>query len=158
MSKKSKASPYNVSVSIFFPNPKIHDGCLIIVPFKFLNQWRNMEQETEINRLAEEFSSCRRLLSAIGDETRIHIIIEMMKVGKCSGLRVNEIAKTTNLSRPAVSHHLKIMKDAGILKVRKEGTKNYYYFDPEPDSFQNLCNMLTHAMSILKRIPDRSQD
>ena len=59
-------------------------------------------------------------------------------MGKCSGVRVGEIAEKTNLSRPAVSHHLQIMKDVGIIRVRREGTKNYYYFDPEMEAFERL--------------------
>lgn len=55
----------------------------------------------------------------------------MMQMGDCSGVRVGEITERTHLSRPAVSHHLQILKDAGILKVRKEATKNFYYFDPD---------------------------
>ena len=59
-------------------------------------------------------------------------------------------------SRPAVSHHLQIMKDAGIVKVRKEGTKNYYYFDPEMEAFEQLVSTLQLAMKISKKLPDRS--
>ena len=33
----------------------------------------------------------------------------------------------TSLSRPAISHHLKILKEAGIVDIRQEGTANYYY-------------------------------
>ena len=46
-----------------------------------------------------------------------------MKMGNCSGVRVNEITEKTHLSRPTVSHHLQILKDAGVLKVSREGTK-----------------------------------
>ena len=42
-------------------------------------------------------------------------------------LNVNEITKRTSLSRPAISHHLKILKEAGIVDIRQEGTANYYY-------------------------------
>lgn len=66
------------------------------------------------------------------------------------GVRVDDITKKTNLSRPAVSHHLQIMKDAGIVKVRKEGTKNYYYFDPEMEAFEQLVSTLQLAMKISK--------
>ena len=66
------------------------------------------------------------------------------------GVRVGDITKKTNLSRPAVSHHLQIMKDAGIVKVRKEGTKNYYYFDPEMEAFEQLVSTLQLAMKISK--------
>lgn len=39
-------------------------------------------------------------------------ILEMMKMGDCRGVRVNEITQKTHLSRPAVSHHLQILKEA----------------------------------------------
>lgn len=114
-----------------------------------------MEAQEQVHALAEGFSSCTKLLTAIGDETRLHLILEMLKIGDCSGVRVGQITEQTNLSRPAVSHHLRIMKDAGIVKVRKEGTKNYYYFDPEMEAFERLISTLQLAMEISKALPDR---
>lgn len=69
-------------------------------------------------------------------------------MGKCSGVRVGEIAEKTNLSRPAVSHHLQILKDAGIVRVRKEGTKNFYYFDAEMEELQHLISTLQFAKKV----------
>ncbi len=115
-----------------------------------------MEVNEKVCVLAENFSTSAKILTAIGDETRQHIIVEMMKMGNCNGVRVGDITERTNLSRPAVSHHLQIMKDAGIMKVRKEGTKNYYYFDPEMEAFERLISTLQLAMKISKELPDRS--
>lgn len=67
---------------------------------------------------------------------------------KYSGVRVGEITEKTHLSRPAVSHHLQILKEAGILKVRKEGTMNFYYFDPDMASFEKLIGMLQSAVEL----------
>lgn len=114
-----------------------------------------MDTHEKVSRFAEGFAACTQMLSAIGDETRQHIIIEMMKIGDCSGVRVGQITRKTNLSRPAVSHHLKILKDAGIVKVRKEGTKNFYYFDPEMESFERLVSTWNLALEIVKNLPDR---
>ncbi len=114
-----------------------------------------MELYNTVYELADRLSSCSRMLTAIGDETRQHLIVEMLKMGNCTGVRVGEITEKTNLSRPAVSHHLRIMKDAGIVKVRKEGTKNYYYFDPEMEAFEQLVSTLQLAMDISKALPDR---
>lgn len=97
------------------------------------------------------------MLAAIGNETRQHIILEMIKSGNCSGVRVCEITERTNYSRPVVSHHLRIMKDAGIVKMRREGTKTYYYFDPEQKNFETLINTLTLAADITKNLPNRSE-
>lgn len=115
-----------------------------------------MDLEEKIYKLADEFSACSKLLIAIGDETRQHLILEMMKMGDCGGARVGEITEQTNLSRPAVSHHLQIMKDAGIVKVRKEGTMNFYYFDPEMGAIDRLISTLQLAKEVTKALPDRS--
>lgn len=114
-----------------------------------------MTQREEVALLAQRFSDCAGMLAAIGDETRQHLIVEMLKIGQCTGARVGQIAEKTNLSRPAVSHHLKILKDAGLIKVRKEGTKNFYYFDPEMEGFERLVTTLNQALEIVKQLPDR---
>ena len=116
-----------------------------------------MDIESEVLVLANNFKACTKILTAIGDETRLHLIFEMMHFGNCNGVRVCEITEKSNLSRPAVSHHLQILKDAGIVKMRKEGTKNYYYFDPEMESFEKLIATLQLAMEISRKLPDRSE-
>ena len=100
-------------------------------------------------------------MSAIGDEARQHIIIRMLASNhsgevRCGGMRVGEIAALSSLSRPAISHHLQILKDAGLLKMRREGTRNYYYFDADMIALQNLIGMLGHIQKIMARLPDRS--
>lgn len=118
-----------------------------------------MEQDNirrQIKQIASELTACSEILTAIGDETRQHIILEMMKIGSCSGVRVGEITKKTNLSRPAVSHHLQIMKKAGLVKVRKEGTMNFYYFDPETESLERLISVFRMTAEITKALPNRN--
>lgn len=116
-----------------------------------------MDIHKQILALAEGFSSCGEMLSAIGDETRQYLILEMLKLGNCNGVRVCEITQKTNLSRAAVSHHLRILKNAGIVKVRKEGTKNYYYFSPETQAFERLVSTLSMAKEISEALPDRGE-
>lgn len=115
-----------------------------------------MYTKKNIENLAEDFKKCQKMLVAMGDVNRQHMIVEMMKLGNCSGVRVNEITSCTNLSRPAVSHHLQILKNAGILKMRREGTKNYYYFDPDMESFELLMDVLKRTIDITSSLPDRS--
>ena len=116
-----------------------------------------MHTREDIDKLASEFEQCRKILVALGDENRQHMILEMMKMGNCNGVRVNEITEKTHLSRPAVSHHLQILKTAGIVKMRREATKNYYYFDPDMKSFELLIGILQKSISITTELPDRSQ-
>lgn len=112
----------------------------------------------QMEQLSRDFAACSRILAAIGDETRQHLILEMMKMGRCGGVRVGEITAKTNLSRPAVSHHLRIMKDAGLIKVRKEGTMNFYYFDPEMQSLARLAATLQRAVELTRALPGRSEE
>lgn len=115
------------------------------------------DHNEEIMKLAIEFENCKKTLLALGDENRQHLILEMMRMEQCGGVRVGTITEKTNLSRPAVSHHIQILKDAGILKMRREGTKNFYYFDADMKSMNNLLQMLEHAKQIMESLPDRSK-
>lgn len=114
-------------------------------------------EDKRVRKLAEELEKSRKILTALGDENRQHLMLTMMKTGDCSGIRAVDIAKKTNLSRPAVSHHLQIMKDAGLLKSRKEGTMIYYYFDPDMKTMNTLINALQLGIEITKDLPDRSE-
>ena len=112
----------------------------------------------DIDNLSQEFDNCSKFLIAIGDETRQHMLIEMMKMRKFQGVRVGEITEKTNLSRPAVSHHLAIMKDAGIVNMRKEGTMNFYYLDIEAKTINQLMNLFNHASEILSNLKEMRKD
>lgn len=76
-----------------------------------------------------QFQDCMPLFIALGDEVRLSIIEALTGNDSDinSGLNVKEITEKTNLSRPAISHHLKILKEAGLVRARKAGTANYYY-------------------------------
>ena len=75
------------------------------------------------------FHECMPLFIALGDVMRLNIIEVLShaaRSGNRNGLNVNEITRQVSLSRPAISHHLKILKDSGLVKVRESGTSNYY--------------------------------
>jgi DNA-binding transcriptional ArsR family regulator len=65
-------------------------------------------------------------LAALSDTTRRQIF-ETLKTG---GLSVGEIAHGLPVSRPAVSQHLKVLKVAGLVTDRAEGTRRVYRIDP----------------------------
>ena len=64
---------------------------------------------------------------AIADETRQKI----MSLCCCDELSVNEIVEKTNVSQPTVSHHLAILRGAGLVDVRHEGKQTYYTLNQE---------------------------
>ena len=84
-----------------------------------------MDIAAEVGIIRGQFAQSRRLLTAIGDDTRQAIILTLMESG-CVGMRVGDITQRTHLSRPAVSHHLKILVEAGIVSLTPQGTKNFY--------------------------------
>lgn len=64
------------------------------------------------------------IFHALGDSARQDIILLLDKYKR---MHVNEITEHSPLSRPAISHHLKILREAGIVGISREGTKRYYY-------------------------------
>lgn len=62
------------------------------------------------------------IFKALGDETRLDIVIML----KGKELCVCDIIDAFNLSQPAISHHLKILRQAGIINDTKEGKWVYY--------------------------------
>ena len=65
-------------------------------------------------------------LAALADPTRRRVF-ERLKSGPQS---VGAIARRMPVSRPAVSQHLKVLKEAGLVADRPEGTRRVYYIDP----------------------------
>ena len=67
------------------------------------------------------------MLTALGDPTR-QAILDRLSRGP---LAVGELAEVLPVSRPAVSQHLKVLKDAGLVVSRQDGTRRLYQVDPE---------------------------
>ena len=66
-------------------------------------------------------------IAALGDPTR-RTIFELLADGP---LPVGEIARHLPVTRPAVSQHLKVLKEAGLVTDRPSGTKRLYQVNPE---------------------------
>ena len=73
---------------------------------------------------------------ALGEEMRLKIV-ELLLPGE---LCVCEIIEELGLSQPAVSHHMKILKQAGLVRDRREGKWVHYSLDK--DAFDYSDNML----------------
>jgi DNA-binding transcriptional ArsR family regulator len=108
------------------------------------------DREARLSALAVDFWECQDVLFAIGDKTRQSIIIALIDAGCHPGIRVGEITQKTHLSRPAVSHHLKVLKDAKILNVYSRGTMNYYSLDPNQSDLLKLQALVAHVEEILR--------
>ena len=100
-----------------------------------------MDCNKQIEQIKMDFEKNRKTLVAIGDETRQSIITVLM--GECAGLRVGDITAKTHLSRPAVSHHMRILLDCGLVSLEKQGTKNYYSLNIGKE-FQDFFTLVQH--------------
>jgi DNA-binding transcriptional ArsR family regulator len=93
-------------------------------------------------------------LAALADPTR-RAVFEALRAGPRP---VGEIAAGVPVSRPAVSQHLKALKQAGLVRDRAEGTRRVYYIDP--DGLGPLRRWLdefwTEALDAFKREVERS--
>ncbi len=65
--------------------------------------------------------------AALADPTRREVF-ERLAAG---GRSVGELAKGMPVSRPAVSQHLKVLKEAGLVTDEADGTRRVYHIDPE---------------------------
>jgi DNA-binding transcriptional ArsR family regulator len=95
-------------------------------------------------------------LAALGDPTRRAIFEQLADRPRAVG----ELARELPVSRPAVSQHLRVLKEVGLVTDRREGTRRIYVIDPdgvaalrtELDRFWNL------ALANYKRIVEEDEE
>lgn len=100
----------------------------------------NQECKERLQRITDGFLECSHAFTAIGDETRQLILLVLLE-SDFTGIRVGEIAEKAHLTRPSVSHHLQILKEAGIAAMRREGTKNYYYLSADETQWKEIADL-----------------
>jgi DNA-binding transcriptional ArsR family regulator len=79
-----------------------------------------------------------KIFQALADPSR-RAIFESLTRGEAS---VKELTARFDISQPAVSQHLAILKDAGLVNSRREGRRVYYRV--EPRGMQPLVNWIAH--------------
>lgn len=95
-------------------------------------------------------------ISALGDGTRLAIMELLAEQGR----PVGKLAELLPVTRPAVSQHLKVLKDAGLVTARSDGTRHIYELDPEGIGavrayFDRFWN---HALTAFKTRVDHEEE
>jgi DNA-binding transcriptional ArsR family regulator len=118
----------------------IHPFCYYCVnAFKLVYRWSSM------NLSFDHTDDMMRLLDGVRDPVRMQIILLL---GQSKAMNVTDIAARFRISRPAISHHLKVLKDAGILRSEKLGQEVFYRLDAArviaalrqiADTIENCC-------------------
>lgn len=89
------------------------------------------------------------MLTALGDPTR-QAILDQLADGP---LAVGQLAQRLPVTRPAVSQHLKVLKDVGLVVDRQVGTRRLYQVDP-----QGLAALRAHLDGFWERSLAAFQD
>ena len=73
---------------------------------------------------------------ALADETRQKI----MKLCCCQWVSVTDIVQQLNVTQPTVSHHLAVLRDAGLVEIREQGKQTFYRLNQQ--SITSCCGRL----------------
>jgi DNA-binding transcriptional ArsR family regulator len=92
-------------------------------------------------------------LQALGDPTRREIFECLAR----RPLAVTDLANALPVSRPAVSQHLRVLRDAGLVVMRQDGTRHVYQVDPEGVDLmrQYLDRIWDKALASFKVVAER---
>lgn len=109
-----------------------------------------MIDKAEIKKTLKILNACVPFFIAMSDEYRQQLIMDIAEAGK-EGINVSNLSAKSKLSRPAISHHLKVLKDAGLIKPLKIGTQIFYQLNLS-DNFKTISNLINSMESILQKI------
>ncbi|WP_067858577.1 ArsR/SmtB family transcription factor [Nocardia shimofusensis] len=71
-----------------------------------------------------------KIFEALGDPLRRHILTLLAVGERPAGELVAAVQQQASISQPGVSQHLKVLRDAGLVTARAEGTRRLYTLDP----------------------------
>lgn len=92
-----------------------------------------------------------RLLAAIADPVRLGILRQLGQVGLCCAC---DIADNCPVSQPTVSHHLKVLREAGWLEAERRGTWIWYSIRPDAlERFRRIADGLSPSSGPAPRLP-----
>lgn len=94
--------------------------------------------------IPDPWRNLSKVFTALGDEQRQRILLSF---DSNETLNVTQIAQGSTLSRPTVSHHLKILREAGVLVSQKSGKEIHYRINKAflQQSLQTVLDYLESA-------------
>lgn len=104
----------------------------------------------KIDSIRRKFNTCNKYLSTLADTVRQEILLILAESGT-DGMDVQDITARTHLSRPAISHHLKILKDAEMIISHKKGTQVYYFIYIQKP-LEDIKDLLTTVENLVSDI------
>lgn len=97
-----------------------------------------------IPRISDELErDLIRVFKLLADETRLKILLTLMREGE---LHVSAICERLSQSQPAVSHHLALLRAAGLIESRRDGKHNFYAV--QQGRFRQIVGELLDGMNV----------
>jgi DNA-binding transcriptional ArsR family regulator len=93
-----------------------------------------------VTDIPQAWINISKLFIALGDEQRQRILLSFQKDER---LNILQIVASSKLSRTAVTHHLKLLKQSGALKSEKIGKEVFFWIDKQP-MVENIQAVLTY--------------
>lgn len=106
--------------------------------------------EEDIKKLHLQFLAYSPILIALGDEIRQKLILDIAEAG-VEGINVKNLSDKSHLSRPAISHHLLLLKKSGLIKPKKVGTQIFYQLNLS-EHFDGLQSLLNNVKAFADRL------
>jgi len=92
--------------------------------------------------MALNLKQVEKISKALGDANRLKILHHISKKGGCG--QCSEIQDVIDLTQPSISHHIKILVEAGLIEAEKEGRNHKYNLN------EQLVKEYTAAVNLLK--------
>ena len=109
-----------------------------------------------MSRLAHRGSAAERqaaapVFAALGDETRLALIAKLSAGQRRS---ISQLARDSTISRQAITKHLRVLEQAGIVRSTRAGRESQFALDPQPieDLRGYLARVSEHWDSALSRL------
>lgn len=101
-----------------------------------------------INRLQRQAP----LFAALGDEVRLKLLA---KLSDGAELSITQLSQRATITRQAITKHLRVLEEAGLVKGVRRGRQNLFHFDPKPlrearESLEIISRQWDDALSRLK--------
>lgn len=114
----------------------------ILLPHQHGNQKKSETLHTQLMQ-TDHFQTVAEIFKQLGDTTRIRIFWLLCHCEEC----VINISALLDMSSPAVSHHLRPLRNSGLIVSRREG-KEVYYKAADTEESQLLHQMIEKVMEI----------
>ena len=102
-----------------------------------MSQWTAHPTESTQAPHQAQLKDAAASFKLLSDETRLRVLSLLIQHGE---LNVRTLCQQLDQSQPAVSHHLALLRDAGLIRARRDGKHNFYRCIPEKmDSFMDFA-------------------